>query len=51
MLEVVKRTGKRLFYVWEYDYDRLAENASVLPIIREFKGTLEHERNFEMKIL
>lgn len=41
MREVVARTGMRLFYLWEYDYDRLPEDAPVWPAVREFKGTLE----------
>jgi hypothetical protein len=41
MRKVVERTGMRLFYVWEWDYDCLKEGAPVWPIVREFKGALE----------
>lgn len=41
MREVIGRTKMRLFYCWEWDYDRLMEGESVWPIVREFKGTLE----------
>lgn len=41
MRNVIERTGMRLFYVWEFDYDMLADDALVWSIVREFTGTLK----------
>jgi len=41
MRKVVECTKMRLFYVWEFDYDRLEEDAPIWSIVREFNGILE----------